>query len=60
MFNLLWSCVCSKDQAEMDPADMEDVEEEEEDAGEDNSKGMTTDFCMHFSLPIVCQLQLSQ
>lgn len=35
-------CVCSKDQAEMDPADMEDVEEvEEEETGEDNSKGIT-------------------
>lgn len=35
--------VCSKDQAELDPADMEDVEEvelEEEETGEDvNSKG---------------------
>lgn len=37
-------CICSKDQAEMDPADMEDVEEvEEEETGEDNSKGMTFD-----------------
>lgn len=34
-------CVCSKDQAELDPADLEDVEDvEEEETGEDvNSKG---------------------
>lgn len=36
----------------MDPADMEDVEEvEEEETGEDNSKGMTFDYFMHFSPP---------
>lgn len=39
--------VCSKDQAEMDPADMEDVEEvEEEETGED-SKGR--DHCTCYS-----------
>lgn len=34
-------CLCSKEQTEMDPADMEDVEEvEEEETAEDNSKGI--------------------
>jgi len=44
-------CICSKDQTEMDPADIEDVEEvEEEETGEDNSKGMTFDSFMHVFL----------
>ncbi len=54
MFNP-WLCFHSKDQTEMDPADMEDVEEvEEEETGEDNSKGMTFDYFMHFFPLISC------
>lgn len=47
----------SKDQAEMDPADMEDVEEvEEEETGEDeNSKGLS--LCKDATVQRVCVLK---
>uniref|UniRef100_A0A3P8WPB2 Nucleosome assembly protein 1-like 1 n=1 Tax=Cynoglossus semilaevis TaxID=244447 RepID=A0A3P8WPB2_CYNSE len=53
------TCLCSKDQAEMDPADMEDVEDvEEEETGEDvNSKARQLTVQMMQNPQILAALQ---
>uniref|UniRef100_A0A673KUX3 Nucleosome assembly protein 1-like 1 n=1 Tax=Sinocyclocheilus rhinocerous TaxID=307959 RepID=A0A673KUX3_9TELE len=51
-------CICSKDQTEIDPADMEDVEEvEEEETGEDNSKARQLTMQMMQNPQILAALQ---